>query len=88
MQIMELQRRMDKRMLNKVLIGGGFGRIETVCFFICIGFDGAALNRVASGAAAAAPPPAAATKPQNYYIPKEYDPNAQVNPLVKPVGKF
>lgn len=51
-----------------------------------LGFDGAALNRVAATASAtnAAVP---ATKQQNYYVPKEYDPSKQVNPLVKPVGE-
>lgn len=53
------------------------------------GFDGAALNRVSNTAAAGGANAAGATttKPQNYYVPKEYDPSAQVNPLEKPVGE-
>lgn len=45
------------------------------------GLDGAALNRVATGAEQQQP------KPQNYYVPKEHDPSTQVDPLVKPVGE-
>lgn len=50
-----------------------------------LGFDGAALNRVASNTQAVQAVPGAA-RPQNYYVPKEYDPNTQKDPLVKPVG--
>lgn len=49
---------------------------------LCVGFDGASLNRV-SGTA----PQQSNISQQSYYKPKEHDPNA-VDPLSKPTGIY